>query len=202
MWHHGYLGAQISHNVKAAPVAARYAYQEQNDGTNMVLTLSPAPVDGVLLIACGIAADYTYGPPSGGGWTTLVSNAVWYKVASGEGTTFTFTDTGSKGENGGPIVMAEITGVGASPVEDTDLATSTATTPAGTSLGPNRIAIACATSTSALSSMTNSWTIFVNRNFSSRSAAIGYKVIPSTGSTGTSNWNASCLNLATITVKP
>lgn len=202
MWHHGFLGGLLSNNTPDAPVAARYAFAEQNDGSSMVLTLDPAPADGVLLVACGIAADYTYGPPSGGGWTTLVTNAVWYKVASSEGTTFTFTDTGTKGDNGGPIVMAEITGVGASPVEDTDTATSTATTPAGTSLGPNRIAIACATSVNALSSMTNSWTVFVNRNFSSRSAAIGYKVIPSAGSTGTSDWDASCANLATITVKP
>jgi hypothetical protein len=197
-FHHGLIGGVIA-NQRAYPVLARTAYDEDRDGASLVLTLDPAPANGVLLVACGISTDYEYTPPAG--WTTITTNRIWYKIASGEGTTFTFTENGSKGDQGGPVVMAEITGVAASPIEDTDNATATATTPAGTTLGPKRLAIALATGTNVVSSMTNGWTISVNRNYDSKTAAIGYKQIAATGSTGTSDWSASCGNLTTLVIK-
>jgi len=186
--------------VLDAPVLARSASDVTNDGFDAVLTLDPAPADGVLLVASAIGAGETFTPPAG--WTSTVANTFFWKVASGEGTTFTFALTGSKGDAGGPVVMAEITGVGGTPIEDTDTTTGTATTPAGTSLGPNRIAIAMATDSAALTSLTNGWTVEIEATGDSRWAAIGYKEIPDTGSTGTSDWAGAAINLVTFTVKP
>jgi len=186
----------------AAPVIARTASDEDDDAMDVTLTFSPAPADGVLLVACAESADGNFSPPAG--WTTITANRAWYKIASSEPTTFLFPQSGSKGDNGGSVAMAEITGNAASsPIEDTDAAINTVTTPAGTTLGSNRLAVALATDGSNFTSMTNSWTIAVSENVNgSRKAAIGYKSIAAAGSTGTSDWDVTANNTVTLCVKP
>lgn len=170
-----------------------------NPSTSIVINKPAGTVDGDVLICAffaNITAPQTISPPAG--WTagpTLLSTdrfSVFYKVASGEPASYTFTCNGTASWCG---VMASYRGVdNATPIDVAGTIANSLTATSVTTLTPNTMLVGLAGASDAVTVITPPGSMtgrgFVHPDGFSN-AELADETVPGTGATGTRTWTTT-----------